>query len=363
MIRDWLRRMLGYTNKIERNNKWVNMKSVNTVNYVEEITEEEKEAQKESEKLRLERLKLKFDPSYVPDPSVASLIKSNSTSKQSKESTPDCPDNDVTQGVKYTFFDNSSSEMVNPADPVLEPDPSVFQNVDLRTNKSVQPKISAQLHNDIVTVLTGASNVITNYNINITRIDLNGLTGENWVNDNIIEVYMQMVAERSNTKTWRNLGRPRLYCMSTYFFISLIKRGHGAMQRWTKDVDIFSYDIILIPIHQEDHWCLATVDFRSPGVFYYDSMASHNMPALSAILGYLQSEHLSKKGSELNVTNFAKEIVDCPQQENGADCGIFACKFAEFISREAPVNFTQEDMPYYRKRMIWEIAKKQLLTP
>ena len=99
----------------------------------------------------------------------------------------------------------------------------------------------------------------------ITRTDLNGLTGENWVNDNIIEVYMQMVAERSCTKTWRNLGRPKVYCMSTYFFISLIKRGHGAMQRWTKDVDIFSYDIILIPIHQEDHWCLATVDFRSPG--------------------------------------------------------------------------------------------------
>ena len=50
MIRDWLRRMLGYTNKIERN-KWANMKSMN-VSYVEEITEEEKEAQKESEKLR-----------------------------------------------------------------------------------------------------------------------------------------------------------------------------------------------------------------------------------------------------------------------------------------------------------------------
>lgn len=92
-------------------------------------------------------------------------------------------------------------------------------------------------------------------------------------------------------------------------------------------------------------------------------MASHNMPALSAILGYLQSEHLAKKGYELNVTNYAKDIVECPQQENGADCGIFACKFAEFISREAPVNFSQDDMQYYRKRMIWEIAKKQLLTP
>ena len=55
----------------------------------------------------------------------------NDESKVSLKFNPcHCPDNDVTQGVKYTFFD--SSEMVNPADPVLEPDPSVFKTDDLR---------------------------------------------------------------------------------------------------------------------------------------------------------------------------------------------------------------------------------------
>ena len=72
---------------------------------------------------------------------------------------------------------------------------------------------------------------------------------------------------------------------------------------------------------------------------------------------------VKKKGSELDLAKFAKEIADCPQQQNGADCGIFACKVVDFISREAPVNFSQEDMPYFRKRMIWEIVKQQLLTP
>ena len=32
---------------------------------------------------------------------------------------------------------------------------------------------------------------------------------------------------------------------------------------------------------------------------------------------------------------------DIPQQMNGSDCGMFACKFAEYITREAEINFTQ----------------------
>merc|ERR1712168_1657607 len=90
--------------------------------------------------------------------------------------------------------------------------------------------------------------------------------------------------------------------MSTYFFLNLIMRGYGpSLERWTKDVDIFTFDIILVPIHLDLHWCIAVIDFRSPGVFYYDPMGGHNMPALSAILEYLKMEHLNKQGYELDL--------------------------------------------------------------
>ena len=200
-------------------------------------------------------------------------------------------------------------------------------------------------------------------NINITKHDLYGLTGQNWLNDKVIEFYLQMVAARSQSQEYRELKMPRIHCMSTYFFLNLIMRGYDALERWTKDVDIFSYDILLVPIHMDMHWCIAIIDFRSPGVFYYDSMGGHNMPALSAILSYLREEHINKKGTELDLRHFAKEIVsDCPQQQNGSDCGVFACKVAEYLSRETSLSFGQEDMAYYRKRMVWEIIKNQLLS-
>ena len=352
MIRDFLREKAGYENMSQGalvvRNKWANMQIKTTSKFVEEISAEEIQKQKDDEKSLLERLRIKADPNYISEPK----------SEITKESFPVVP----SALSKSDFMESGEPENMV----YNEPDGSVFIKIDLRTNQQEQPEITDQIQNVITTALTGDKdeNIVSAFKIHITRTDLFGLTGENWINDKIVEMYMQMVAKRSVTnRTFRNLRKPMIHCMSTYFFLNLIQRGPNAVSRWTKDVDIFSFDVILIPIHLDMHWCVAIVDFRAPGVFYYDSMGGHNMPALSAILNYLRQEHLKKKGTELDLTTFAKEIADCPQQQNGADCGIFACKVADFISREVAVDFSQMDMSYFRKRMIWEIVKQQLLTP
>jgi sentrin-specific protease 1 len=45
-------------------------------------------------------------------------------------------------------------------------------------------------------------------------------------------------------------------------------------------VDIFSHDLIIVPVHLGVHWCLATIDFRNKAVKYYDSMGSPNNKCL-----------------------------------------------------------------------------------
>ena len=92
----------------------------------------------------------------------------------------------------------------------------------------------------------------------------------------------------SMTEAYRREKFPRVYAMSTFFYKNLMLRGPSALERWTKNVDIFEFDLILVPVHLDEHWCLAVVDFRCPGIFYYDSMGGHNMPTLSLILDYLQ---------------------------------------------------------------------------
>ncbi len=58
-----------------------------------------------------------------------------------------------------------------------------------------------------------------------------------------------------------------------------------------------------------------------------------------------------------------QNMKSIPQQQNGSDCGMFSCKFAEYLSRGADLTFKQDDMQYYRDRMIYELIKSELMSP
>lgn len=63
---------------------------------------------------------------------------------------------------------------------------------------------------------------------------------------------MNLLMERSKEK-----GLPAVHAFNTFFFTKLKTAGYQAVKRWTKKVDIFSVDLLLVPIHLGVHWCLA----------------------------------------------------------------------------------------------------------
>jgi Ulp1 family protease len=40
-----------------------------------------------------------------------------------------------------------------------------------------------------------------------------------------------------------------------------------------------------------------------------------------------------------------------PQQNNGFDCGVFTCLFAEYVSNGRPMDFSPYDIEFFRKRI------------
>lgn len=40
-------------------------------------------------------------------------------------------------------------------------------------------------------------------------------------------------------------------------------------------------------------------------------------------------------------------LQEIPQQMNGSDCGMFTCKYAEYITKEKPIKFTQVFQSHY----------------
>lgn len=55
------------------------------------------------------------------------------------------------------------------------------------------------------------------------------------------------------------------------------------------------------------------------------------------------------------------KIALTPKQKNGDDCGVFLCKFIDYISRDAPINFSQEDIIYFRYMIGVELMEGKLL--
>ncbi|CAH0389430.1 unnamed protein product [Bemisia tabaci] len=195
------------------------------------------------------------------------------------------------------------------------------------------------------------------FGLRITQRDLITLARLNWLNDEVINFYMNLLMERNK------LGRyPKVYAFNTFFYPKLVNSGHASLKRWTKKVDIFSHDLIVVPVHLGVHWCMSIIDFRKKAINYYDSMGHPNQKCLSSLLTYLRDESMDKKKVEFDASGWTLACIsDIPMQMNGSDCGMFACMFAEYLTRDVSITFSQENMPYFRKKMAYEILTKQLL--
>jgi len=246
------------------------------------------------------------------------------------------------------------------ADPALEAEPELSSEEE-EEEEDLLPELTSVMESVISAALKSSppTQLMSEaFNQRITRHDLQTLKGLNWLNDEVINFYMNMLMDRSK----KNEKLPKVYCFNTFFYGKIVGPGHSSVKRWTRKVDIFAQDLLIIPVHLGMHWCLACVNLRHKTVRYLDSMGGNNNKGLDAILKYLQDEHADKKKSSLDTSDWKtvneKEI---PQQMNGSDCGMFACKFADYLSRDARITFTQNDMPYFRRRMVYEIVTKTLM--
>ncbi|XP_035787563.1 sentrin-specific protease 2-like [Anopheles albimanus] len=204
--------------------------------------------------------------------------------------------------------------------------------------------------------------VIDKFKIQITGDAFRTLDGNTWLNDEVINFYMQLLQYRSEQR--RDQGLPKVYSKSTFFLSSLRRSGYSGVRRYTKKVDLFSYDIIVVPVHvNEVHWCMAIIDLRRKAIEYYDSLGAPNNPVLEMLENYLCQESMDKRQVPFDKTGLTKRnMSDCPKQNNGSDCGVFSCMFAEFLTRDHPITFNQSRMQYFRRKMMLEIAQGELIT-
>jgi hypothetical protein len=190
--------------------------------------------------------------------------------------------------------------------------------------------------------------------------DAKTLRDGQWLNDEIINFYGELITLRSESSGGR---LPRIRFLNSFFYSKLCQSGYDGVKRWGKKFKLTELDYLIFPVHLRVHWCCGVINFKQRRIEYYDSLHGSNPTFFSSVRQYLSSEWSSRYSSEPPLdlkqwTNYSPTTI--PAQENGYDCGVFTCMFAEYRSREAEFDFGQEHMKYLRRRMLYELITKKL---
>ncbi|XVE65609.1 hypothetical protein DITRI_Ditri08aG0014100 [Diplodiscus trichospermus] len=184
-----------------------------------------------------------------------------------------------------------------------------------------------------------------------------------WLNDEVINIYLELLKERENREPKKFL---KCHFFNTFFYKKLVSPESGynyrAVKRWTSQRKLgyflFDCDKIFVPIHKDIHWCLAVINKKEQKIQYLDSLRGRDAKVLNALAKYFVEEVKDKSGKDIDINSWEREYVeDLPVQENGFDCGMFMLKYIDFYSRGLSLCFGQEHMPYFRLRTAKEILR------
>lgn len=116
----------------------------------------------------------------------------------------------------------------------------------------------------------------------ITIADYKCLATDEYLNDVIINFYIRFLYEEVLTPE----QRAKTHYFDTFFYevlmakssretnvkgqhLSVAEKRHQRVQKWTKNINIFEKDFIIVPINRHLHWFLAIICF--PGIKYINT--------------------------------------------------------------------------------------------
>ena len=215
--------------------------------------------------------------------------------------------------------------------------------------------------------------------INLTVADYNTLSGNHWLNDEIMNSYGGMMNDRDDKQQLRRgeerpltsasmpatrTSRPRrTRVMSTHFYDVLNRPVWGydflGVSRWgfKAGINWDKVDAVVVPINERrSHWVLVVVDVESRRFVYCDSfLGGDSCGAVSIVRRWVHDDVVHQLGApaaeRLNVASWPVMEAAVPRQNDSCSCGLFALMAANSFAMSSPLAFSQEDMPAIRQRL------------
>lgn len=160
--------------------------------------------------------------------------------------------------------------------------------------------------------------------------DLERLDEGEFLNDNLISFYLRYLEQRLEEE--RPELAKRVYFFNTFFFATLTSAHKGrkrfnyeGVQKWTRSVDLFTYDYIVVPINEQAHWYLAIIC---------------NLPALDRDLA-MPEESDSSPIEEDGAISKAERAPNATNQPDGNESETTKPTMMEPTERETRTSFSQ----------------------
>lgn len=138
---------------------------------------------------------------------------------------------------------------------------------DLNSEEFSNPRSGATLQVEDKVVLRYSSK--SRGEIAITEMDTARLAEDVYLNDTLIDFYLAYILD--------NLAASNLlastYLFSTFFYSQYTSKrgleGYETVEKWTRDIDLFSKKFVVVPIHEAMHWYVIVI--YNPGALVGES--------------------------------------------------------------------------------------------
>ncbi|KAJ7561095.1 hypothetical protein O6H91_03G013800 [Diphasiastrum complanatum] len=210
--------------------------------------------------------------------------------------------------------------------------------------------------------------------------DLFKLLQGQWLNSDIVNTYFSLLKLRcdrprnclqtgcGNLKFDPTSSGHHPSCLNAHFFTSFwytkyIKSGYYGVRRWTRDIDVRTYDCLFFPVNLNNlHWVLVVVYIASGVVEFYDSLSSTSFKSVTTtVIKYMDEEALENNWSSSNFKNWKPVDVGnaIPRQVDSNNCGVYMCVYADLLSRglRPPFSFSSKDISSIRLGMAADFLK------
>ncbi|XP_034934540.1 sentrin-specific protease 8-like [Chelonus insularis] len=208
----------------------------------------------------------------------------------------------------------------------------------------------------------------------LRKSDVNLLKGPFWLNDAIIGFYFTYLEK--STHTFEDNGYDKIRGKVKYFspeitqFLKMVKSVSECSMMLdcviTKDIQFIFFPLNDCQKYDDaggTHWSLLVYSNPEDKFFYLDSMKSdYNRSMAKSFANGINEYLITNNLKNTQSTSMSFKDIQCPQQTNGYDCGVFVLTYAEIILQHVKSNLKVEGCNFSNVNKLVSSQRSKLLT-